>query len=87
MSWNKGFTKETHLSVMKISRTMRERHIDNFLNWRNRIKEIGKIPKDYPKLNPTEELTEFIGVVLGDENISQFPRIFSSRIQIRVYYQ
>lgn len=74
MSWNKGLTKETSLSVMKISQTMKRKHLDNFLNWRNRMKEIGKIPIEYPKFKPSEDLAEFIGVVLGDGNISRFPR-------------
>ncbi len=38
------------------------------------MKEIGKIPKDYPKFIPSEELAEFVGVILGDGNISKFPR-------------
>lgn len=74
MSWNKGFTKETHLSVMKISQSMKKKHLDNFKEWRDRMKEIGKIPKDYPKFKPSEDLAEFIGVILGDGNISRFPR-------------
>src|SRR3989344_3013962 len=74
MSWNKGLTKETSLSVMKISRTMRKRKIDNFLVWRNRMKVLGKIPGGYAELIKCEELAEFVGVILGDGNISKFPR-------------
>lgn len=80
MSWSKGYTKETHPSVMKISRTMKARGIDNFKNWRIKMKKIGKIPSSYPPFRPSENLAEYIGVVLGDGNISKFPR--SERIII-----
>lgn len=74
MSWNKGFTKLTHPSVLKISETMRKKKIDNFLLWRNKMKELGKIKGDYPAFIPSGDLAEFIGVMLGDGNISAFPR-------------
>lgn len=74
MSWNKGFTKENHSSVMKISQTMRRKKIDNFSKWRNKMRKIGKIPYDYPTFLPSPHLAEYIGVVLGDGNISKFPR-------------
>jgi len=73
-NWSKGFTKETHKSVKKISLTMRERKIDNFRVWREKIKEDGKIPNDYPTLPRNGDTAELIGVVLGDGNIYKFPR-------------
>jgi hypothetical protein len=74
MSWNKGFTKETHPSVLKISKTMRRKKIDNFRRWREKMKTLGKIPRNYPTFPPSQFLAEYIGVVLGDGNISKFPR-------------
>lgn len=74
MSWNRGFTKNTHSSVMKISLTMRDKHIDNFKNWRNKMKALGKIPSDYPQFPISEDLAEYIGVVLGGGHIQKFPR-------------
>lgn len=59
---------------MKISRTFKEKKIDNFKIWREHMKELGKMPKDYHSFKESEELAEYIGVVLGDGNISQFPR-------------
>lgn len=53
---------------------MRERHIDNFKQWRDRMKGLGVIPKSYPAFTKTVSLAEFIGVVLGDGNIGAFPR-------------
>ena len=74
MPWNKGYTKLIHPSVLKISRTMRLKKLDNFLSWRNKMKELGIIPKDYPPFPLSGDLAEYIGVILGDGNISMFPR-------------
>ncbi|MBI1974912.1 MAG: hypothetical protein HYS57_00965 [Parcubacteria group bacterium] len=74
MSWNKGFTKETHPSVMKISQTMRRKRLDNFRAWRQKMKETGKIPAGYPEFPKTGDLAEFIGVILGDGHIQCHPR-------------
>ena len=38
------------------------------------MKEIGKIPSGYPPFSESEDLAEYIGVVLGDGNIGEFPR-------------
>ena len=71
--WNKGYTKETHPSVKKISSTMRSKKIDNFKKWREDAKKKGLIstPK---KLRQDGDLAELIGVVLGDGHIEKFPR-------------
>lgn len=53
---------------------MRKRRIDNFANWREKMKKLGKIPKEYSPFLPSEDLAEYIGVVLGDGHIEQFPR-------------
>jgi len=47
-NWNKGFTKETHPSLLKTSRTMKAKGLDNFHAWRERMKMIGAIKADYP---------------------------------------
>lgn len=73
-SWSKGFTKETHPSVMKISQTLISKKIDNFREWRNRMKNLGLIPKNYPSFRKSGDLAEYIGVILGDGNIGKFPR-------------
>jgi len=73
-SWSKDFNKYTHPSVMKISRTMKLKKIDNFKEWRDEMKKLGKIRSTYPKLKRDADLAELIGVVLGDGNISVFPR-------------
>lgn len=74
MPWNKGFTKNSHPSVMKISQTMRNKYLDNFKKWRDQMKNLGKIPNDYPSLSLSQELAEYIGVVLGDGHIERFSR-------------
>src|SRR3989344_3253504 len=73
-NWSKGFTKETHASVMKRSKTMRLRKIDNFAIWRNRMKKLGKIRSHYPIFEEDGNLAELIGVTLGDGHIRRFPR-------------
>lgn len=73
-SWNRGFTKETHLSVLKISETFKRKRLDNFKEWRDRMKKLGKIRSNYPALKKNGDLAELIGVVLGDGHIEKFPR-------------
>ncbi|RJQ35148.1 hypothetical protein C4568_01495 [Candidatus Parcubacteria bacterium] len=73
-SWSKGFTKDTHPSVRKISETMRKKKIDNFAVWRKKAKANGRIPSEYPLLEKNGDLAELIGVVLGDGHIQKFPR-------------
>jgi len=79
-SWNKGFTKETNPSVLKISETFKRKKLDNFKEWRDRMKKIGKIPSSYPSFNKNGDLAELIGVILGDGHIESFPRTESLTI-------
>jgi len=53
---------------------MRNKKIDNFRRWREEMKKIGIIPNGYPPLKKSRKLAEYLGVVLGDGNISKFPR-------------
>ena len=73
-AWNKGKTKETNPSVAKISATMKARGLDNFLTWRNRMKDEGKIKSNYPPFAKDERFAELIGVTLGDGHIESLPR-------------
>ena len=73
-NWSKGFTKETHPSVRKISETMKRKRLDNFAKWRKEMKASGRIRSSYPALLKDGGLAEFIGVVLGDGHLSKFPR-------------
>ncbi|MCD6568869.1 hypothetical protein J7K70_01840, partial [bacterium] len=72
--WNKGFTKETHPSVAKISRTFKRKKIDNFAKWRRKMIVQGLIKINYPPLQKSGDLAELIGVILGDGYIGKFPR-------------
>lgn len=72
--WNKGLTKDTHPSLAKTSKTMRDKKIDNFSKWRERMKKEGKIKSDYLPLPHSKYLAELIGVTLGDGHIEKFPR-------------
>jgi hypothetical protein len=53
---------------------MKERRIDNFAEWREKMKKIGKIKSDYTPFTKDNYLAELIGVVLGDGHIQIFPR-------------
>lgn len=79
-NWNKGFTKENNLSVRKISDTMKQKKLDNFALWRERMKKEGVIKSHYPALTKNEDLAELIGVVLGDGHICIYPRTQEIRI-------
>jgi len=74
MVWNKGLTKFTNKSLLQTSLTMKSKRLDNFRSWREKMKSEGKIPSDYPEFEKNEMLAEYIGVILGDGNISEFPR-------------
>lgn len=73
-AWNRGLTKYTHPSVLKISETMKRRKINNFSKWMEKMKKLGKIKSAYPELPKNGDLAELIGVVLGDGHIGIFPR-------------
>jgi len=73
-NWSNGLTKYTHPSVLKISETMKRRKIDNFKEWRERMKKEGKIKTVYPNFKKEKDLAELIGMVLGDGHIGVFPR-------------
>src|SRR3989338_8362501 len=64
----------------KISQTMRARHLENFKQWRERMKELGKIKSRYPTLKKDGNLAELIGTILGDGHIYKHPMCDSLRI-------
>ncbi len=64
----------------KISETMRARRLDNFKQWRDRMKELGEIKSSYPAFQKDGNLAELIGTVLGDGHIYKHPRCDSLRI-------
>jgi DNA-binding transcriptional regulator WhiA len=78
--WNRGFTKETHPGVLKISGTFKRKGLDNFKEWRYKMKKLGKIRSRYPAFRKTGDLAELIGLVLGDGHIESFPRTESLTI-------
>jgi len=73
-SWSKGFTKENHPSVRKISETMKRKRINNFAEWRRKAIRDGRIRVRFPALLRNGDLAEVIGVMLGDGHIEKCPR-------------
>ncbi len=59
---------------MKISQTMKRKHLDNFKKWRDQMIKLGKIRNTYPPFKKSEDLAFLIGLTMGDGNISVFPR-------------
>lgn len=60
--------------AQKISQTMKDRHLDNFRVWREERRRNGAFGNSFELLSKTGDLAEYIGMVLGDGNISKFPR-------------
>jgi len=67
--WNKGKTKFSHPSVLKISRTMVARPISNFASWH----KLRRKSLNYG-IKKSENLAELIGIILGDGSIEKYPR-------------
>ena len=53
---------------------MKDRKLDNFKMWRDKMKAEGKIKSEYSDLRKDEDLAELMGVVLGDGHIRPYPR-------------
>jgi hypothetical protein len=84
--WNKGKTKYTNISVLKISQTFKEKKINNFKSWRQNAIENGilKLPK--ASLTKNSDLAYLIGLVLGDGHIQVFPRTERLTVTLNVKY-
>ncbi len=68
--WSKGYTKKTHPSLARMADKMRT--LDNLKAWRNKQQTYWR--SLHQPLAKDDDLAELIGVVLGDGNISAFPR-------------
>ncbi|MFA4874132.1 MAG: LAGLIDADG family homing endonuclease [bacterium] len=66
--WNKGHTKHTHLSVLKISKTLASKPKSNFANWQENHK------KTYANVAADADLAELYGIILGDGHIERLAR-------------
>lgn len=77
--WSKGKTKQTHPSLLKLSQRLASQKRWNFSNWQkiNRAKLEKERKK---KLKKNNYLAEFIGVLLGDGNLTAYPRTDAVRI-------
>jgi DNA-binding transcriptional regulator WhiA len=60
--------------------TFKRKKIDNFKEWRERMKRLGIIKSSYPPFKRDGDLAELIGVVLGDGNIYKHLRTEELRI-------
>lgn len=53
---------------------MKRKGIDNFAEWRKKMRAEGKLISEYPEFTKNGDLAELMGVVLGDGHLSKFPR-------------
>lgn len=67
-SWNKGHTKLTHPSLLKMSHTLAAKKKWNFSEWQ------AKQPKIDYSIDKSGDWAELVGITLGDGNIFRFPR-------------
>ena len=84
--WNKGKTRDTDPSVLKISKTFKRLKLDNFATWRKKMIAMGKIKNSYPAFKKSEELAFLIGMILGDGHIEVFPRTERLLISLNTKY-
>ncbi len=61
---------------------MKKMKIDNFAKWRNEAKNQGVIPSSERRLSKSREQAFLIGLILGDGNISRFPRTECLRLTL-----
>lgn len=66
--WNKGYTKDTHPSVLNISHTLASKPRSNFYEWQQKNKVT------YPNFKKNVALAELYGTILGDGCIEILPR-------------
>ncbi len=59
---------------------MKRKQLDNFKNWRDKMKRLGVIKSSYPVLSRNGDLAELIGIILGDGHIYKHDRCESLRI-------
>lgn len=74
----KRTTSTSQTSGQKISTTMRERHVDNFAQYREKVYK--NRPASYFSIPESAELAELLGVVLGDGYIGAHDRTEVLRI-------
>jgi hypothetical protein len=80
VAWNKGLTKKNNTSVRRISRTMKEKHLDNFAEWRKEARKRGLVKSKYQTLKKNADLAELLGAILGDGYVGKHPRTECLRI-------
>ncbi len=61
---------------------MKHKQIDNFANWRTEAKKNRIISDSDSELKESVDLAFLIGLVLGDGNISKFPRVECLRLTL-----
>ncbi len=72
--WNKGKTRDNHLSVRKISETFKRKRLDNFVVWRDQARREGRIANTDLPLVENTELAFLIGLFLGDGHLEKMRR-------------
>ena len=77
MPWKNGETKETNISLLRLSNTLRNQREWNFTKWQRKNRKQCAI---YKELVKDKNLAELIGVILGDGNLNKHPATENLRI-------
>jgi len=78
MPWNKGDTKETNPSLLRLSKTLKTKREWNFSKWQRGKRRKGSIR--YKVLVKDKKLAELMGIILGDGNLYKHSRTENLRI-------
>ncbi len=76
--WNKGKTKETHPSLLRLSEALKSKEEWNFSKWQKKTQRRLRI--QYKTLGKGSDLAELTGIVLGAGSLEKFPRTERLRI-------
>jgi len=76
MPWNKGDTKANNLGLLRLSNTLRTKKEWNFSKWQREKRPVTR----YKELLKDGNLSELIGIILGDGNLNEHPRTENLRI-------
>lgn len=76
--WNKGKTKETHPSLLRLSNALKIKKEWNFSKWQRERNKQQII--QYKELIRNSNLAELVGIILGDGNLYKHARTENLRI-------
>ena len=80
--WSKGHTKETHPSIAKMALTFKKKQLNNFKQWQELQRNLGKFGSPTIPLKRDAKLAFLLGLILGDGHLDILERTESLRITL-----